>query len=968
MRKVLGLVLALLVVAPVAAYAQAEATIQGIVTDESKGVLPGVTVTATSSTTGRQYLAVTDERGEYRMPNVAPGTYRLQAELPGFATIVLPAVELLVGQNANVPFSMKVAGLEETVTVTSEAPLVDVSSSEVAGNVDRRQMEELPLAGRNWMELSMMVKGITANNVDQRPGVDRDNQFQLNLDGQQITQKVASSNFGQPKFSREAIAEFQIITNMFDITQGRSSGAQVQAISRSGTNTTAGSFYGYFRDDKFQSADWIAGQVLPYQNQQVGGTIGGPISRDKLLYFVSYEYEREPQTQLARNARIPSQTYSFDNTISQHSFLARVDHNLSARDNLSYRGSVWDFKSPFEIGSTSHPSNAAGRTRRSENVLASWARVIDANRVQELKIGYNHFDWANLLGYESLLETPDYVFPGVTFGGPRNFPQNPGQNMFTSRYDLTWHRGSHDMKIGGEFLYWKDSGFWHILRRGEFIFTQDLSEAEFLRRFPVGSEGDSSRWDVSGLDSIVQRFNQNTGDWTFDIPRPTWAVWIGDNWRVNDRLTLNYGVRWDDDLGATAPPDVGELNTTTFTVFNNEQLFQKSYDHNNVAPRAGFAWNVTGTNDFVIRGGTGLFYTTPVSNVTLSPQSFGTRMKVNTFLYDGRPGFVENPTRNFTQAQIEAGASPQLPRAIAHGYDMPYSWQSTIGFQKQLTPVMGFDADVTWLNDYNQERGRDPNLFFDPVTGYNLNPSTFGRPDPRWDEIQWIESSGKAEYGLLSTSFTRRFQNNFQGGVTYTYTFYRNDNTTGFGIGADNQFDLDDSQARSTDFQRHTLRTNWLFQLPYGISLATSYAFGSGTYYSTTISGRPFNKPGTNRLNIGNPITIPTSVVVSPANDRQIDVLSRYDGPAVVERNTTVPRNALQGLPLHKVDLRVSKTFTLVGNVKIQGIAEVFNLFDHENFGSYNAQVNSTTFGQPRQDLGNAYRPRTGQFAFKLSF
>src|SRR5581483_8435779 len=134
--------------------------------------------------------------------------------------------ELLVGANATVPrVALKLATLEETVTVRQEAPLVDLTSSQVAGNIDRRQMAELPLQGRNWTELAMMVKGVTANNASNTPGTS-DDQFQLNLDGQQITQRVAGSGFGQPKVSREAIAEFQIVTNMFDITQGRSTGMQ----------------------------------------------------------------------------------------------------------------------------------------------------------------------------------------------------------------------------------------------------------------------------------------------------------------------------------------------------------------------------------------------------------------------------------------------------------------------------------------------------------------------------------------------------------------------------------------------------------------------------------------------------------------------------------------------------------------------------------------------------------------------
>ena len=153
---------------------------------------------------------------------------------------------------------MKLAQVSETLTVVGESPLVDTTSSQVAGNVDRRQMEELPLQGRNWMELSKLIKGITANDVGNSFGTwCRDDDFQLNLDGQQITQKVAGSGFGQPKFSRESIAEFQIVTNMFDITQGRSAGMEIQAISKSGTN-------------KPSAALW----VLPQRQAQRAGSGG----------------------------------------------------------------------------------------------------------------------------------------------------------------------------------------------------------------------------------------------------------------------------------------------------------------------------------------------------------------------------------------------------------------------------------------------------------------------------------------------------------------------------------------------------------------------------------------------------------------------------------------------------------------------------------------------------------------------
>ena len=239
--------------------AQQNATVQGIVVDESQAVLPGSTVTATEISTGIQSVAVVEADGRYRFTNMAPGQYKFRVELSGFATTEITNVELLVGQSVTVPrVALKVAALQETITVTSQAPLVNTTSSQVAGNIDRRQMAELPLQGRNWQELSLMVKGVTANNITNTPGAN-DGQFQLNLDGQQITQRVAGSGFGQPKVSREAIAEFQIVTNMFDIAQGRSTGMQVQAISRSGTNDLKGSTYGFFRSDTLQCgrpSDW----------------------------------------------------------------------------------------------------------------------------------------------------------------------------------------------------------------------------------------------------------------------------------------------------------------------------------------------------------------------------------------------------------------------------------------------------------------------------------------------------------------------------------------------------------------------------------------------------------------------------------------------------------------------------------------------------------------------------------------
>ncbi|NOT44905.1 MAG: TonB-dependent receptor [Acidobacteria bacterium] len=968
MRRYLCWLFAFALLIPAHAAAQQNASVQGSIVDESAGALPGATVTATEANTGFQSLTVTTEDGRFRLDNLPPGQYLLRVEMPGFATTEVPSLELLVGANARLaPMSMKLATLEETVTVTGETPLVDVTSSQVAGNIDRRQMAELPLQGRNWQELSLMVKGVTANNVTNTPGAS-DGQFQLNLDGQQITQRVAGSGFGQPKVSREAIAEFQIVTNMFDITQGRSTGMQVQAVSRAGTNDLRAVTYGFFRSDKFNAPDPVAGEVLPFQNQQAGFTVGGPIARDKAHFFASYEYEREPSTAFLQPTRLPNQTFRFETKSVNKNYLGRVDYQHSPTDTFTVRGQRWDFNNPFDISSgTAHPSTAEQLTQRSTNVFGTWTHVISSNLMLQVHGGYNGFSWFNdaipsndVQFYQTPFFVPQISFPGLTLGGQRNYPNYTWQDTLSSRGDLTWNTDRHEMKFGAEFLRVKDTKNWSLNRRGTYVFATRPSDAELERRFPADAWDDPSQWDLSGLEANLQRFDINFHpDYLVDTPRPTLALWFGDNWRVSDTLSVNVGVRYDADWGATNPPFVTD---NVILIDNGVESRDFGYktgirDLNNVAPRVGFAYNVGGTGDLVIRGGSGIYYATPVSNVTYSHQ-FYNRAVAATFLPDG-PGFIENPTRGVTAEDYLTGRVPapvQTARIIADDYVMPYSLQSSIGFQKQLGAVMGFDVDLTHLSERNQVWGRDPNLFFDPVTGYNLDPARAGRPNPEWGEIQWMESKGKSEALLLATSFTRRFRNNFQGGVTYTRTLRRNDNTTGFGIQANNQFDLEDEWSRSTDFQRDTFRANGIVNLPGQITLGASFFYGSGAYYNATRTGRPFNKPGTNRLNTGAPITIPAAV------------LSRWEGPAVIATGAEWPRNALRGLPLHKLDMRVSKIVRFSSSVEVTLLAEVFNVFNRKNYGNYQTQLDSAVFGQPVASSGNAYVPRTGQVGFRLAF
>jgi hypothetical protein len=284
--------------------------------------------------------------------------------------------------------------------------------------------------------------------------------------------------------------------------------------------------------------------------------------------------------------------------------------------------------------------------------------------------------------------------------------------------------------------------------------------------------------------------------------------------------------------------------------------------------------------------------------------------------------------------------------------------------------VTGIEADLTHYNEYHDTRSIDANLFYNPATGYNALVSA-GRPNKSYGQVLAFTSDGHKDQTQISTGLTRRLQKNFQAGITYTLMLsMHDDGTLGYtNPTANNPFDyLNGEYATSTDFQRNTVRLWTLYQFPWGVSTSVSYFYGSGNRYAATISSTPYGKTGNNRLNLSN-TGGPAAAITIPAA-----VLDRWNGPAVINSGDVIPRNALEGLPLHKVDLRVTKDIRIVQRAKISLIAEVFNLFNHANYGSYNTTLSATSaattalFGTPAQNGGNAYVPREAQLAFRIGF
>ncbi len=359
---------------PAAGLAQ-EAALIGIVTDTTGAVLPGVTVTAVHEATGNTFEAVTDGAGSFRLP-VRVGAYRVTAQLQGFQTVTRTNLQLLLGQQANINLELAPATLQETVTVTGEAPLLDTTESTVGANIDPRQMEELPINGRNWMDLALLTPGARRNEsggyVQNRQGYS-----QTNVDGQQVTTIYHSGGDNeQPNWSRDAIGEFQVVANRFDATQGRSSGMVVNAITKSGTNTFAGTVERLLPQRQVQCGGLRRQgcqrkpRVCPTRTSRRAARWAVRSSATGCTSSARTSIEHEPKT-FVYTTPYPAFNMDLAFTDRVHKPLGRVDFQMTPQTRLSARSS-WYYAWFHEGGgSTTHPVNMGQRGRISSQYTGS---------------------------------------------------------------------------------------------------------------------------------------------------------------------------------------------------------------------------------------------------------------------------------------------------------------------------------------------------------------------------------------------------------------------------------------------------------------------------------------------------------------------------------------------------------------------------------------------------------------------
>jgi hypothetical protein len=966
---------------PAAASAQ-DAVLTGTLTDSTGAVLPGVTVRAVHEASGNSFEAVTDGRGIYRM-SVRTGTYQINAQLTGFSPVTRRGVELLVGQNAVINLQMN-PGATEAVTVTAESPLVNTVTSNLGGNVDPRQVQELPVAQRNWMGLALLAPGSrttstnsTAPLTDRHGGDTRE--FQLNVDGQQVSSELGAGN--QPRYSQDSISEFQFIANRFDATVGRSTGVLVNAITKSGTNRFSGLFRTNFQSSSFNAEDPVALRVLPISDQQYSTAIGGPIFKDKLHYFGNFEDEQHPLTS-AWTTAYTTFNAELHGKETRNIGGVRVDYQLSQKTRLMGKVSGQHTITPFGNGSsTTAAASTVDNDEKNQEYLGSFTQVISNRALNEIKGGFSHYGFSThtLVDWAQHWQAPNGItngYPRITFTGfalnaNANAPRHRDQDVWQLRDDFTYSfegRGRHDLKIGGEFVrHFEDSmncaqcGGTIDARgtaNGLSIPTPAMMNAWFPDQF------NASTWNLAALSPWVRTYTIGIGNFPNQYAQPKVAGWLQDDWSASSKLTFNLGVRYDLFLNQWA-------NDLGFGPSDRPELYfpkNRPNDNNTIQPRVGFAYALN--DNTVIRGGTGLFYSSSLTVDAFWPK-YNTQIARIQVTNDGRADFAADPLKGqplptFEQALKLFCDSPEqagnFAAWAARGYTgtqpcllnslqempgptdlmhMPRSWNSSIGVQRQFGRSMSIQVDYVQTQGSHEKDVQDnANLAFNPATGANYPYNNANRallPWPSAGVISLIDYNSNSSLRSLQTAFTKRMGNHWQASGTYTLSwFYDQESQPVSGrtlvpFAVQNDLGGGDSYGLAATDQRHRAVFNGIWEVGRGFQVSGLHYLGAGIRSATTYGGDVRLTGGTFSARL------------------------RPDG-------TIVPRNAYIQPAQNRTDIRVQQRVPLGGRLSIDGIAEVFNVFNRSNF-TVDTQESSSTY------LKNASgQYRTAQIGFRLTF
>lgn len=970
-----------LLLLPVLGWGQASGTgsFNGTVVDSTGAVVPGAMIGATNSGTGMGRTATSNEHGFYTITGLPPGTYEVKAEFSGFATEVKKDVTLLVGATLTLDFTLRPAATSQQVEVVGAGALMETTQSEVKGTIQTRELENLPLLNRNFSGLVTLMPGIrpaapwdpTKQTIGGLSiGGSRGRNLNTTVDGGDSKDNVVGGLL--QNFTVEGIQEFKVALHRFSAAEGRSSGASLTIVSKSGTNDLHGSAFLFARDETFQAKDFFARrdhlQKPPFSRQQFGGSLGGPLKKNRAFAFGAIERIREDTgitvpnplfNEIERLALFGAKAaHQIPKPFRETMYTIKGDVKFSDADSFTVRWAQQrNNRDNDQINTPNHDlSVPTFDINHLYSLVASETRLFGARKLNQFTFQVN--DFLNLI--DSPVTPPptgNLITPSVAIGrGSLAIKQQTTQRKLQFRDDFSLQTGNHSLKFGGDYnRFLKYGGEINFGLFGSFTLFDDPSVIlSNPARFPQGLQ----------TPGIVSNFAQATAPSDFNFFGAQQASgYFQDDWRITRRLTLNLGLRYDVDINFY---DLDELpQNRTLQVL---QRIGSSYarlphtDRTNLAPRVGFAYDPSGKGTMVIRGGYGLFFDESFINPIFPVVTQSKRvLNVTVTRTNTAPG--QGELANF-RLGIDPPPSPpgglvNLPpggrssgRWIDPDYRSPYAQHASIGVSRQLGHGLVLDADYTHvlgLHEFRQYLGLNPLVTGpDGRSRRRLAPifgAVLGDPDIL-GEIRVAQSTNRSRYDELAVKLERRARKaTFQ----FSYTFSR---SFAFGgLAADNNLLAQDQDnmfgpgewGPTQNDERHRVVLLGVFELPWwGIQLAPVLQAASARPYNRT-AGVDLNRDGLN-------------------NDRFID-------PAT---GRPVSINSARGDAFFLTDLRATKFFRFQAERMQLGLfTEFFNLLNTVNFGNnFNGNARSTQFRKPVGFIGGigTGSPFQAQFGARLSF
>ena len=1031
--------------------------ISGRVTDTTGAVIPAAKIQVQNVETGFTRNVEADASGRYVARNLPLGSYAITVQQDGFRTEVRRGITLTVGSEVVVNMELSVGAVQERVEVTGEAPTIETTTATLSGLVNQEQMRELPLNGRSYDQLALLSLGVAEQPQGNRNQIvgggtrltvngARPNSTLYLMDGATVNDYTAQgpgSAAGQ-NLGVEAIREFRVLTHSFSAEYGRNGGAVISTVTRSGTNEFHGSVYEFFRNNVLDARDFFnPGELPPFRRNQFGASLGGPVLRDHVFFFANYEAlrEREGVTIIssvpdlnARRGLLPDPAtgelrqvplnpvvvpylnlYPLPNgrpftggtaefvtdastSKTEDYFMSRMDFNLSENDNLYWR---YIYNPSESSRPRSFPQFFDTDEGTNHFALLSATRILSATSLNEFRFAFNRtiprtgtgsigvdpsLDFIPGLGLGSISFTTTGTATGSSgglipeLGTRRPAPQIFLQNLFQVNDNFSYVKGAHSFKLGFDLDRMQLNLDQLAAQRG---FYQFGSLADFLAGRP-----NRLQFGFVGGDSSAQRGWRNI----------LLGWFVQDDIRVGPRLTLNLGVRHE---FITTPVEVNGRSANLLHITDTESTLGPPFIPGklNIAPRAGLAWDPTGSGRTSIRLGGGVFHNQLMGRNWGS--TAGSEYRFNTTYT------VNNPP-NFPRA-LESGFRPggKTTNSVVLHPDNPTIIQYNLEIQRELLPTVSLRTAYVGSQGYNLDRRVQSNTAIPQIqpNGSKFFPVGAPRVNPNFGDIQTLVTDSMSNYNSLQVGLQKNLSQGLQLQANYTWGKALSNADSTFSAELFNnvptamdQYDLDREYGLSSYHQKHTFVTNARYRFPWDSLLQSGWA-------KAALGGWTVN--GIYRLGSGFPINIRTGF--NNARDANPELADRPDLTPGFRSNPTegttagcqgIPageklgtpdrffdpcafllpaagtygnlgRNTLIGHPRNNLDFTVVKTTALRERTNLEFRAEFFNLFNHPLFGP----PNNTVFTTARTRSGNAGRiintasdSRQIQFGLKLTF